>query len=219
MSPPRPSLRGLFVTGLLTLTPIWLVWIVFKFVFVLLSGLSTPVVAPVLAALAAAQPRALGWLVQGWVQFAIALAATLGFVLVVGALARWVIGQRLLMGFEALIDRIPLARTVYGSARKLLDLLQTRPDGTQRVVLIDFPHRDMKSVGFVTRVLKDERTGEDLAAVYVPTTPNPTSGYLEIVPVAQLTPTTWTVDEAMAFIISGGAVSPERVPFSQAGSP
>ena len=219
MSHPRPSLRGLFVTGLLTLTPIWLVWIVFKFVFVLLSGLSTPVVAPVLAALAAAQPRALGWLVQGWVQFAIALAATLGFVLVVGALARWVIGQRLLKGFEALIDRIPLARTVYGSARKLLDLLQTRPDGTQRVVLIDFPHRDMKSVGFVTRVLKDERTGEDLAAVYVPTTPNPTSGYLEIVPVAQLTPTTWTVDEAMAFIISGGAVSPERVPFSQAGSP
>ena len=212
-------LRAWFLTGLLTLLPIWLVWIVFKFVFVLLSGLSTPVVAPVLAALAAAQPRALGWLVQGWVQFAIALAATLGFVLVVGALARWVIGQRLLKGFEALIDRIPLARTVYGSARKLLDLLQTRPDGTQRVVLIDFPHRDMKSVGFVTRVLKDERTGEDLAAVYVPTTPNPTSGYLEIVPVAQLTPTTWTVDEAMAFIISGGAVSPERVPFSQAGSP
>ena len=213
------KLQRYFFTGLLTLLPIWLVWIVFKFVFVLLSGLSTPVVAPVLAALAAAQPRALGWLVQGWVQFAIALAATLGFVLVVGALARWVIGQRLLMGFEALIDRIPLARTVYGSARKLLDLLQTRPDGTQRVVLIDFPHRDMKSVGFVTRVLKDERTGEDLAAVYVPTTPNPTSGYLEIVPVAQLTPTTWTVDEAMAFIISGGAVSPERVPFSQAGSP
>src|SRR5687768_15311283 len=216
MSPPRPSLRGLFVTGLLTLTPIWLVWIVFKFVFVLLSDISRPVVAPLLAALAAAQPRALGWLVQGWVQFAIALAATLVFVLLVGALARWVIGQRLLKGFEALIDRIPLARTVYGSARQLLDLLQTKPDGTQRVVLIDFPHRDMKSVGFVTRVLKDERTGEDLAAVYVPTTPNPTSGYLEIVPVAQLTPTTWTVDEAMSFIISGGAVSPERVPFSQA---
>src|SRR6185503_12095841 len=142
--------------------------------------------------------------------------ATLAFVLAVGAFSRFVLGQRLLRGFEALIDRIPLARTIYGSARQLLDLLQTKPDGTQRVVLIDFPHRDMKSVGFVTRVLKDEHTGADLAAVYVPTTPNPTSGYLEIVPVAQLTPTSWTIDEAMSFIISGGAVSPEKVPFSPA---
>jgi uncharacterized membrane protein len=216
MTSHRPSLRGLFVTGLLTLTPIWLVWIVFKFVFVLLSGLSQPLVAPMIAALVAGDPQMLGWLNDAWVQFAIALVATLAFVLLVGAMARWVIGQRLLRGFEALIDRVPLARTVYGSARQLLDLLQTKPDGTQRVVLIDFPHRDMKSVGFVTRVLKDEHTGADLAAVYVPTTPNPTSGYLEIVPVAQLTPTSWTIDEAMSFIISGGAVSPEKVPFSPA---
>jgi uncharacterized membrane protein len=216
--PNRPSLRSLFVTGLLTLTPIWLVWIVFKFVFVLLSGLSQPLVAPMIAALVAGDPQMLGWLNDAWVQFAIALVATLAFVLLVGAMARWVIGQRLIQGFEALIDRIPLARTVYGSARQLLDLLQTKPDGTQRVVLIDFPHRDMKSVGFVTRVLKDEHTGADLAAVYVPTTPNPTSGYLEIVPVAQLTPTSWTIDEAMSFIISGGAVSPEKVPFSPAPS-
>jgi uncharacterized membrane protein len=214
--PNRPSLRALFITGLLTLTPIWLVWIVFKYVFIPLSGISQPLVAPSLAALAARQPQLLGWLLDSWVQFAIALVATLAFVLLVGAMARWVIGQRLLRGFEALIDRVPLARTVYGSARQLLDLLQTKPDGTQRVVLIDFPHRDMKSVGFVTRVLKDEHTGADLAAVYVPTTPNPTSGYLEIVPVAQLTPTSWTIDEAMSFIISGGAVSPEKVPFSPA---
>jgi uncharacterized membrane protein len=217
MSNTRPSLRALFIAGLLTLTPLWLVWIVFKFVFVALSGISQPLVAPALAALAASQPKWLGWLAQGWVQFAIALVATLAFIVFVGALARWVIGQRLLKGVESLIDRIPLARTVYGSARQLLDLLQTKPDGTQRVVLIDFPHRDMKSVGFVTRVLKDERTGADLAAVYVPTTPNPTSGYLELVPVDQLTPTSWTVDEAMSFIISGGAVSPDKVPFTRSG--
>jgi uncharacterized membrane protein len=128
-----------------------------------------------------------------------------------------VIGQRALRAFEALIDRIPLARTVYGSARQLLDLLQTKPDGTQRVVLIDFPHRDMKSVGLVTRVIREQGTGRELAAVYVPTTPNPTSGYLEIVPVELLTPTDWTVDQAMSFIISGGAVAPESVPFTRAG--
>jgi uncharacterized membrane protein len=101
----------------------------------------------------------------------------------------------------------------------LLDLLQTKPDGTKRVVLIDFPHKEMKSVGFVTRILHDELTGAELAAVYVPTTPNPTSGYLEVVPVERLTPTDWSVDEAMTFIISGGAVSPDKIPFHSEPKP
>lgn len=208
-------LQRYFISGLLTLIPIWLVWIVFKFVFALLSGISQPVIAPITARLAAGDPRMLGWLAAPWVQTAIALVATLALIIVVGALARRVVGQRLLSWFEALIGRIPLAKTVYGSARQLLDLLQTKPDGTQRVVLIDFPHRDMKSVGFVTRILHDEKTGQELAAVYVPTTPNPTSGYLEVVPTDQLTPTDWTVDQAMTFIISGGAVAPERIPFAR----
>jgi uncharacterized membrane protein len=68
----------------------------------------------------------------------------------------------------------------------------------------------MKAVGFVMRILTDDNTGEELAAVYVPTTPNPTSGYLEIVPVKSLVQTDWTMDEAMTFIISGGAVAPDR---------
>ena len=143
--------------------------------------------------------------------------ATRLFVLLAGWLARRVVGQRLLRWFEALVARIPLASTIYGSARKLLDILQTKPDGTQRVVLIDFPHPEMKTLGFVTRVMRENGTGRELAAVYVPTTPNPTSGYLEIVPVEKMTPTDWTVDQAMSFIISGGAVSPESVPFTRAG--
>ena len=112
---------------------------------------------------------------------------------------------------------MPLANVIYTSARKLLDMLETKPGSTQRVVLIDFPHRDMKSVGLVTRVIREEGSGRELAAVYVPTTPNPTSGYLEIVPVELLTPTDWTVDQAMSFIISGGAVAPDAMPFTRAG--
>ena len=212
-------LRTYFLSGLLTLLPIWLVWIVFKFVFVLLSGISQPVVGPLLAGLATSEPGMFGWLADAWVQTAIALAATVLLILAVGALARRVAGQTLLRWFEALIARIPLAKTIYGSARQLLDLLQTKPDGTKRVVLIDFPHTQMKSVGFVTRILLDEHTGRELAAVYVPTTPNPTSGYLEIVPMERLTPTDWTVDEAMTFIISGGAVSPDKIPFHPARNP
>ena len=75
----------------------------------------------------------------------------------------------------------------------------------QRVVLIDFPSPEMKAGGFVTKTLKDADTGAVLAAGNVPTPPNPTSGYLEIVPIGSLISTTWTFDEAMSFIVSGPA--------------
>src|SRR6478735_5487419 len=195
------KLQRYFLTGLLTLLPMWLVWVVFKFVFSALSGLSQPLIAPLVAGIVAREPVMFGWLSGAWIQTALALFVTVGFIIAVGALARRVVGQTLLRWFEAGIARIPLAKTIYGSARQLLDLLQTKPDGVQRVVLIDFPHKDMKSVGFVTRVLHDEATGIELAAVYVPTTPNPTSGYLEVVPMDQLIPTDWSVDQAMTFII------------------
>lgn len=212
--PARASLQKVFLTGVLTLLPIWLTWVVVKFVFVLLAGISRPLVDPLLARLAVTNPAAFAWLQQPWVQMSIGLAATLAVILLSGLMARRVLGQRLLRWFEALVARVPLANLVYGSARKLLDILQTSPDGTQRVVLIDFPHNEMKSVGFVTRVVREQGSGRELAAVYVPTTPNPTSGYLEIVPVEKITPTDWTVDQAMSFIISGGAVSPDTIPFA-----
>jgi uncharacterized membrane protein len=218
---PAPSLASrvqrLFLTGLLTLLPIWLTWIVVSFVFVLLSDISRPWVAPLATRIAEAFPDSLGWINAASVQATIALLATLSLIVAVGWLARRVFGQRLLGWLEALVQRIPLANIIYSSARKLLDILQTKPDGTQRVVLIDFPHSQMKSVGFVTRVIREQGTGRELAAVYVPTTPNPTSGYLEIVPVEKITPTDWTVDQAMSFIISGGAVAPDSIPFDPPG--
>lgn len=209
----KPNLQRLFLTGLLTLLPIWLTWVVVKFVFVLLSDISRPLIGPALQRVAVEGPSLI-WLSDLWVQNAFALLATVGVILLSGLMAQRVLGQRLLHWFEALVKRIPFANLIYGSARQLLDILQTKPDGTQRVVLVDFPHAGMKSIGFVTRVLKEQGSGRDLAAVYVPTTPNPTSGYLEIVPLDDLTPTDWTVDQAMSFIISGGAVSPETIPFA-----
>ena len=210
----RPSLQRYFVSGLLTLLPLWLTWVVFKFLFVLLSDLSKPWVQPLSQRFSATYPRALFWLDAPWVQTAAALIATLALIVAMGVLAHRVVGQRLLGWVEAGIGRIPVFNLVYGSARKLLDILQTKPEGAQRVVMIDFPHSEMKAVGFVTRLLSEEGSGRELAAVYVPTTPNPTSGYLEIVPVERITPTDWSVDQAMSFIISGGAVSPDIIPFS-----
>jgi hypothetical protein len=72
----------------------------------------------------------------------------------------------------------------------------------------------MKSVGLVTRVMTDQDTHRKLAIVYVPTTPNPTSGYLEVVPLERVVPTDWTLDEAMNFVISAGAVAPDRIRYS-----
>ena len=95
-------LRAWFLTGLLTLLPIWLVWIVFKFMLTLLSEISAPWVGPVSAQLAAAFPGMLGWLDDPWAQATIAVLATLAVILAVGALARRVVGQRLLAWVESL---------------------------------------------------------------------------------------------------------------------
>jgi len=215
MSAHRPSLQRYFLSGVITLLPLWLTVIVFRFVFGLLSDLSKPLVTPLLVRVANTFPLTLGWLGASWLQTALALVATLAVIIAVGMMTHRVLGQRLLRWFEAVVQRIPLANLIYGAVRKLIDILQNQPEGVQRVVLIDFPHRDMKVIGFVTRILRDEHSGRELAAVYVPTTPNPTSGYLEVVPVEDLTPTDWSVDQAMSFIISGGAVSPETIPFTR----
>src|SRR5690606_30288266 len=94
-------LQRLFLTGVLTLLPIWLTWVVVAFVFKLLSGLSRPLVDPLLASASALDPRALAWLQDPWLQTALALAATLAVILATGWLARRVFGQRLLRWFEA----------------------------------------------------------------------------------------------------------------------
>ena len=114
------------------------------------------------------------------------------------------------------VARIPVVQTIYGGTKKLMAVLQNKPSGVQRVVLVEFPRRGMKVVGFVTRVMIEEGSGREMAAVYIPTTPNPTGGYLEVVPLDELTPTDWTMDQAMAFIISGGAVAPDTLPASPA---
>lgn len=212
-------LQRYFLTGVLTILPIWLTWIVFRFVLQGLTYISAPWINGVLAPLAEAQPSVFGWLHSPFVQSAIGIVMTMVFILATGLFATRVVGQRVLRYFEGWLNRVPLAQTVYGGVKQLLEAMRTKPDGTQRVVLIDFPSPEMKTVGLVTRVMRDEDTGEELAAVYVPTTPNPTSGYLEIVPVSKLTPTDWTVDQAMAFIISGGAKAPDTIRFSRKTRP
>lgn len=196
------------LTGLLTFIPIWLTWVVFKSIFSMLSQLNMPWIAAVFEAF----PGTLGHLNETGLVSLLAFVVTLVALYVMGFAASRVFGQRLLGAFERVIEHIPIAHSIYGGAKKLMTMLQSKPTGMQRVVFIDFPSPELKSIGFVTRVFRDENGGE-VAAVYVPTTPNPTGGYLEIVPVERLVATDWSVDQAMAFILSCGAAGPDTLPF------
>lgn len=213
---PRLRVKRYLITGLLTFIPLWVTWLVFKFVFGLLAGLGAPLVSAFMSALNLWVPHTADSFNQSWLIYILALVLTLIALYLIGFLANRVIGQRMLNAFDTLLQRIPLVQTIYGGTKKLMAVLQNKPSGLQRVVLVDFPRRGMKVVGFVTRVMIEEGTGREMAAVYIPTTPNPTGGYLEVVPVDDLTPTDWTMDQAMAFIISGGAVAPDTLPASPA---
>ena len=129
-----------------------------------------------------------------------------------GLMGTHFIGRRLVTLGGQLIDRIPLIGSLYRTAEQATQLFirASGEDKNRNVVLLDFPRAGIKSIGLVTAPLVGSK-GEPLAAVYVPTTPNPTSGYLVIVPEEQLVRTDITVDEAMRIIISGGILSSDAL--------
>jgi uncharacterized membrane protein len=205
------NIQRYLLAGVLTLVPVWITFVVFRFVLTQLSGLGRPWVVALSNATERYFPSLGPALLHPWFQNVLAVIITLLGLYFLGWLATRVVGRRIIAAFDSLIQRIPLVEKIYGATKKLLAALQQQPGAeTQRVVLLEFPHPKMKTVGLVTRVLTDQQTGRKLAAVYVPTTPNPTSGYLEIVPLEELVSTDWTLDEAMTFIISGGSVAPDR---------
>ncbi len=207
------------ITGILTVIPLWITWWVFNFFFSQLSALGAPWVRALARLLEPSAPVVADVLLRPGFQAALAIVLTLAALYALGWLATQVVGKRLIGLFDRLMERIPLVERIYGSTKKLLTALQQKPDSVQRVVLINFPSPEMKAVGFVTRTFADADTGQMLAAVYVPTTPNPTSGYMEIVPLDQVVSTNWTVDEAISFIISGGTITPKTINYSRSSVP
>ncbi|MCK5523417.1 MAG: DUF502 domain-containing protein [Thiomargarita sp.] len=213
----KPRVFRYIITGILTVIPLWLTWIVFHFLFTQLSQIGTPAVHMLAKMFEESSPSLAQWIVTLDPLFLsiIAVIITLISFYLLGWMSTFVIGKRIIAFTESLLNRLPFVQTIYGSSKKLIAALQQKPGDTQRVVFIEFPSAPMKTVGFVTQTMIDEDTGQKLAAVYVPTTPNPTSGYLEIVPVDKIVSTDWTMEEAMTFIISGGAVAPERLNYTQ----
>jgi uncharacterized membrane protein len=203
--------RRYLIAGIVTVIPIWITWWVFDFFFRRLSALGEPLVKAIANLVEPHVPGLAQFIEQPAFQTALAVVLTLSALYFIGFFASRVIGRRLITLFDAIMERIPLVERVYGSTRRVLLAVQEKPRSVQRVVLINFPSREMKAVGFVTKTFQDADTGEELAAVYVPTTPNPTSGYMEIVPLSAVIPTDWTVDEAIAFVISAGTITPDRI--------
>jgi uncharacterized membrane protein len=203
------------ISGVITLIPLWVTWLVFKYIFNQLSKLGAPWVKMLSHSIRNEYPSVAQFLLEPWFQNTLAVFLMLVGLYLVGWLASRMIGRKILYFFESTVQRVPGIQNVYGLVKKLISALEQKPEHVQQVVLIEFPSPDMKTVGFVTRTMVDDNTGQELAAVYVPTTPNPTSGYLEIVPIENLVSTNWNIDEAMNFIISGGAVAPETVPYGK----
>jgi uncharacterized membrane protein len=216
---PIRSTGRYLIVGLLTAAPLTVTWLILRFLFDNLALVGRPWANALAMGLSQRYPFLSSWLLDPAVQSVAAIVIVLLFLYVLGWAATKVFGKRIIHLFESLIGRIPFVETIYRSIKRLLTVIDQTGAKGQQVVLIDFPSSDMKAVGLVTKIILDADSGEELAAVYVPTSPNPTSGYVELVPIKDIVFTDWTVDQAMAFIVTGGTTSPDRVHYHRRGLP
>lgn len=156
-----------------------------------------------------------------WYESLIAVVLTLVMLYLLGWLGTNAVGRRMIDLIEHIVERLPFVDTVYPSVKRMVQALSGSGKGdehVQRVVLIDFPSDNMKALALMTNVIEDGNTGKKYATVFVPTTPNPTSGYMELVPIEHVTPTDMSVQAGLSTIISGGAAAPPKIMFLERGS-
>jgi uncharacterized membrane protein len=130
----------------------------------------------------------------------------------IGSLTAGYVGRIFLRLSERILARMPVIRSVYGAMKQIFETVLAKQSNTFReAVLIEFPRRGMWTIAFITARAEgevQELAGPEAVSVYVPTTPNPTSGYLVFVPRSELVVLAMTVEEAIKMVISGGIVTP-----------
>jgi uncharacterized membrane protein len=137
-----------------------------------------------------------------------------GFLILIltGVFAANLFGRKLVGFWEAILGRIPLVRTIYSSVKQVLETLFTsNNESFRRVVLIEYPRKDIWSLGFQTNealTAARDTSGKDLISVFVPTTPNPTSGFIIMLPAEDITQLDVSVEDGFKFIISMGVIVP-----------
>jgi uncharacterized membrane protein len=201
------------LAGLLTILPLAAVWFVLKIVIDVLADIGRPVADWMAETVKPLLPETIAGLFNETTLYVAAALLTLVLLYGIGMVAKRVVGQRVLDGFETLIQRVPFVHMIYNSTKKVVSAFKPQTERVQRVVLVDFPHAEMRAIGFVMNTFKEESTGRDLVAVFVPTAPNPTSGYLEILPADKTIFVDMTFDQAMAMVVSGGAVGPDKLTY------
>jgi uncharacterized membrane protein len=206
---PMRSLQRNVLAGLITVGPLFVTWLVFSFLLDKLERAGQPLVYGLQTMFAEE------WLRRPWMQSVLAVVLTLLVLFVLGNLTSLVIGRQAFGLFESVLERLPIVAKVYSSVRQLLDTMMAKKDTNQRVVLVDFPIAGQKSIGFLTRTMVDANTGEELAAVLLPNAINPTSAFLQLLPLSRVTLTDLNMEQAMSMLLTGGAVAPERIVFSR----
>ncbi|MPW16078.1 MULTISPECIES: DUF502 domain-containing protein [Paraburkholderia] len=201
MTTKKTTLKSVFLTGLLVLVPLAItLWVL---------GLIIGTMDQTLLLLPRSwQPeRLLGFRLPG-----LGAVLTLAFIFVVGLLTQNFVGQKLVGWWEVIVARIPVVGPIYTSVKQVSDtLLSSSGNAFRKALLIEYPRKGSYTIGFLTGIPGGDVVNhlkEDHVSVYVPTTPNPTSGFFLMVPKSEVIELDMTVDAALKYIVSMGVVAP-----------
>jgi uncharacterized membrane protein len=200
-------LRNIFLTGLLITVPITLTILILNFLFKSLDTLS-PVFTNWLILLGAPLP-------QGYRIPFLGMTMTLLIVFLIGAVTTNIFGKKMLYLWEGIVEKIPFVRRIYKGTKQVVSSLSTMDTSAfTKVVLIEFPRKGAYAIGFVTGQTSGELlrlTSNKHMKVFVPTTPNPTSGFIVLAHFSELNEINMTIEEGLKYVVSGGIVSPEKI--------
>lgn len=203
----RRNIRNRLVSGMLVLVPVGVTLLIMRWGFNSLAEILKPVLE--------AWMRSRGWEQATQDRYIMLAVSAISIVLLLlllyfaGAIAQLVVGKKAIDAGERLLMRIPLVRTVYAATKQVIEAVSMPERAAfKSVVMVEFPRRGMWCPGFLTGEMEGYG-GVKMARVYIPTTPNPTSGFFEIMPFSELIPSNMTVEEAFRMIISGGILAPK----------
>jgi uncharacterized membrane protein len=187
-------LKGTFIAGLFVVIPIGITIFILKFLFNFTDGI-----------LSSYLDRLFGLIFHQDLHIP-GLGIITGAVVIylAGLLATNVLGTQLLKLGDNLLSRIPLVNSIYSSSKQLIKVFREGKSSYRRAVFVEWPRTGVKAVGFVTAEV--ERNGEKMVVVYIPTMPNPTSGFALFFHEEDVFDSGMTVEEAVKFVVSGGAV-------------
>ncbi len=194
-------LRRYFVAGLLVIIPVWGTYLVLEALLLTMDGVLGDFL----------KGRGVYYL-PGFGIFILSLV-----IIGIGALATNFLGRRLLHFWEGLLSRVPLVRSVYALAKSVVDTFSIHSDDQRkfnRVVLIEYPRKGSYTIGFVTGEMKGDThriSSEKVVNVFVPTVPNPISGFLLLVSESEVIPVSLSVEEAMKMAVSCGLYNPPLI--------